>query len=289
MEGALIIGCGYAGLAIARRLAERGEAVYGTTRSDARMAEIRAIGALPLRYDAGRGELPKALHERVDSVVITAGPSLQTGEDPTPGLLDALAGFSLRRLVYLSSTSVYGDCEGRVVDEETPCAPASPAGERRLAIERLLLERHERDGLPAVILRLPAIYGPGRDGLAGRIRAGRFRVVGDGASFGNRIHVHDLATAAVAALENAPPGRVYVVSDDEPAPRGEVADYVADLIAAPRPPRVPVEEARATMDPSVFAMFADSKRLSNERMKRELGVELAYPTYREGFRAILGL
>lgn len=285
-RGILIVGCGYSGLALARLLHSRGIPAWGTTRSSARAEAIRAAGAEPVVWEAG-APLPDALRGRFDAVVDTAGPAWRTGEEPTEAILASLSGTPLRSFVYLSSTSVYGDCHGDIVDEDTPCAPGSPAGERRLAVERLLLARHALDGLPVSILRLPAIYGPGRDGLAGRILQGTYAVIGDGAGFGNRIHVEDLAAAALAATERATPGRVTLVTDDEPTTRAEIADSLADLLGVPRPGRIPLDEARRTMDPSVVAMFSDSKRLSNARMKRELGVTLRYPTWREGFREIL--
>lgn len=278
VQGVLIIGCGFSGLAIARLLRSRGIPAFGTTRSSARADEVRAAGAEPVIWTEGES-LPASLAGRFDAVVDTAGPSWRTGEDPTEAVLGSLAGHSLRRFVYLSSTAVYGDRRGEIVDEDTPCAPGSPAGERRLAVERMLLRRAD---LPVTILRLPAIYGPGREGLVGRILRGTHAIIGTDGGYGNRIRVEDLATACLAAIERAA-SPVYVVADDEAATRGEVADGLADLLGVPRAPRVTREEALRSMDPSVFGMFSDSKRLCNARMKRELGVTLRYPTWREGF------
>lgn len=286
LHGVLIVGCGYSGRAIAAVLSARGVPCWGTTRSAAGVDGIRAAGAEPLVWWAG-APLPAEVLRRVDAVIDTAGPPWGGGEDPTAAVLASLEGAPLRSFVYLSSTSVYGDRGDEVVDEETPCEPTSPAGVRRLAVERLLLARHAAEGLPVVILRLPAIYGPGRAGLLERIRARSYAVIGDGAGLGNRIHVEDLAAAAVAAAERGPAGRVYVVCDDAPASRAEVADGLAAWLALPPPPRVPLDEARRTMDPSVVAMFSDSKRLSNARMKTELGVALRAPTWREGFASLL--
>lgn len=278
VQGVLIIGCGFSGLAIARLLRSRGIPALGTTRSRARAGEILAAGAEPVVWTAGE-PLPATLAGRFDAVVDTAGPAWRTGEDPTEAILRSVEGHPLRRFVYLSSTAVYGDQDGGVVDEDTPCVPASPAGERRLAVERMLLRRAD---LPVTILRLPAIYGPGREGLVGRILRGTHAIIGTDGGYGNRIRVEDLATACLAAIERAT-SSVYVVADDEAATRGEVADGLAELLGAPRPPRVTREEALRSMDPSVVAMFSDSKRLCNARMKRELGVTLRYPTWREGF------
>lgn len=288
-QGVLVVGCGYTGRFVAAELRQRGVPCWGTTRAAAGAGAIRAAGAEPLVWAAGE-PLPPDVLARIDVVVDTAGPAWRTGDDPTAAVLRSLEGAAVRRFVYLGSTSVYGDRGDATVDEDTPCEPTSPAGIRRLAVERLLQER----GVPAVVLRIPAIYGPpapgggeGRDGIVGRIRAGTYHVIGDGAGLGNRIHVQDLAAAIVAAAERAQAGRAYVVCDDLPAPRAEVADTVAAWLGLPPPPRVPLEEALRTMDPSVVAMFTDSKRLSNARMKAELGVVLRFPTWREGLRALL--
>ena len=287
MKGVLIIGCGYTGLATARRLAVQGVPVWGTTRSADRAHAIRAAGAEPLLFDAGQDVLPDELRGRFDVVVDTVGPAFEREGDTTEQILGALDGFPLQRFIYLSSTSVYGDFDGAWVDEDSPCAPTAPAGVRRLAVESLLASRCAAGGLPVVILRLPAIYGPGREGLLLKIRAGRLYVVGDGSGYGNRIHVDDLADAVVSACRRAAPGTTYLVTDDEPAPRGEVADYVAGLLGLPPPPRLALEVARARLSPSVLSMYVDSKRLRNVRMKADLLPRLSLPSFREGFRSLL--
>jgi nucleoside-diphosphate-sugar epimerase len=179
---------------------------------------------------------------------------------------------------------VYGRGDGGWVDEDTPVADApAPHGRARLDAERTLFAAGDELGVETVSLRIAAIYGPGR-GVHERLRAGAFAVPGDGANWISRIHVDDLAAAIVAAGAIAAlPRRVYVIGDDEPATARAHADGVAALLGVAPPPSVPIE----TLSPEAAELRLANRRVRNARMKHELGVRLAYATWREGTRAAI--
>lgn len=298
----LIIGCGYTGKALARRLAEAGTPVTGTVRDPSGTAAVRAAGAAPVVLDleaaladaAGRRAL-EALCADHDGIVFTVGPLRRGGgfEDFLPPFLDVLKASGARpaAFVYVSSTGVYGDRGGEWVDEATPVGTdLGPRGALRVAAEGALRAAWKEWGLPVRILRPAGIYGPGRHvGL--RLKAGTCRVIEPDAPADppltvNRIHVDDLAAAAEAALTGGAPGEAYVAADDRPASLREVADYAAGLMGLAPPPSEPLSAARARLGDDIH-LVADRKRCRNAGLKERLGVRLAYPTYVEGIRAAL--
>jgi nucleoside-diphosphate-sugar epimerase len=298
----LIVGCGYTGRVLARRLADAGTFVTGTVRGSEGTAAVRAAGAVPAELDLesaladapGRRALAELLAGH-DGVVFTAGP-VRRGEgfaDFLPPFLDALraAGTRPAAFVYLSSTGVYGDRGGEWVDERTPVGDdLGPRGALRVAAERALADAWREWGLPVRILRPAGIYGPGRHvGL--RLKAGTCRVIepdspSDPPLVVNRIHVADLARAAEAALTGGAPGEVYLAADDRPASLREVADYAAGLMGLRSPPAEPLQAARARLGDDIH-LVADRKRCRNTKLKRDLRLRLAFPTYVEGIRAAL--
>ncbi len=169
------------------------------------------------------------------------------------------------------------------MDEETPPRPGSERGQRRLVAEQSWLALAEKSNKAASILRLPGIYGPGRSTIED-VRAGRARrLIKPGQVF-NRIHVDDIATAVDASLTRTIQSRIYNITDDEPAAPQDVVAYAAKLLGLPIPPDI--DFATATLTEMGRSFYSESKRVGNERMKTELGVTLAYPTYREGLTAI---
>lgn len=274
-------GLGYTALALAELLRGDGFAMAGTTRSPEKAAALRARGIEAHVLDPGR---PLA-----DLDAVLAGTSHLLATVPPDGAGDPvleLHGQDLRRhsgilwAGYLSTTGVYGDHAGGWVDEETPLAPVGERGARRVAAEAGWLAT----GLPLHVFRLPGIYGPGRS-VFEPLRAGRAQAVVKPGQVFSRIHVLDLARALRASMARPDPGRVYNVCDDEACASVEVQDFACDLLGLPRLPRV--DFAAAAMTPMGRSFWAESKRVSNARIKRELGFELRYPTYREGLRAIL--
>lgn len=280
----LCFGYGYSAAALARRLRAAGWRVIGTTRSTEKAEAMRAEGveALIAGADDPRPALAEATH-----LLISAGPD--AAGDPTL----AWAGDALRARAgriawagYLSTTGVYGDHQGAWIDESAERTPATTRGKWRVAAEDAWLALWRETGLPVHLFRLAGIYGPGR-GPFSKVRSGSARrIVKPGQVF-SRIHVEDIATVLQASMARPDPGAAYNVCDDLPAPPEEVIAHAAALLGVAPPPEEPFEEAVKTMSPMAASFYSESKRVSNARIKAELGVRLAYPTYREGLAAVL--
>lgn len=287
----LLLGCGFTGKVVAQRLAFAGRPVVGTARTARDAAVIRTRGARGLVWD-GQDMAPlKALRGRLAAIVSFVPPAFPPPrsaaardgafEDVHERVLELFANEPMDRFVYVSSTSVYGDRAGGAVDEATEPTPDSPSGHARLAIERTVLS----SGLPAVVVRPSGIYGPGRS-LLHRMAAGRLRLIGQGEAVGNRVHVHDLATTLLRAVDRGEPGRVYVASDEDPAPRAQVAAFAVERFGLPAPTFVSDAEARVRLSPDAYKRLAASRRIDASATREALGVRLRYPSYREGLEAI---
>lgn len=277
-----VFGYGFSGRALAARLRPKGWTVAATFR-DAQAAEAaRAHGVEPVDL-ADRAAVVRALSAS-QALLATAPP----GPDGCPGLNALVGPLAEARAFpdwvgYLSTTGVYGDRRGAWVTEASRLAAQSVEGARRVAAERDWLEVGRGMGLTVTVFRLPGIYGPGRSALD-RLREGRARrIVAPGQVF-SRIHVDDLAAGLEASIARPRAGGVYNLCDDEPAPNSEVIAYAAGLLGVEAPPETPLSEARLT--PAALRFYAESKRVSNARAKAELGWRPAFPTYREGLRAI---
>ncbi|HVH78345.1 MAG TPA: SDR family oxidoreductase [Stellaceae bacterium] len=191
---------------------------------------------------------------------------------------------SLQWLGYLSTTGVYGTRDGGWVDEASELRPTGPRGRRRVAAEAGWEQLRQVAGLPVHVFRLSGIYGPGRSAFD-PLRTGTAKRIDAGGQVFSRIHVDDIANVLLASITQPRPGAVYNVCDDEPAAQEEVIAYAARLLGMQPPPLVPLAEAE--LSPMAHSFWADNKRVSNALIKSELGVHLAYPTYREGLAAIL--
>ena len=276
----LVLGHGYSAGFLTRLLVPQGWAVTGTTRDDpARVAEA---GATPLRWP---GEEPAIRAEiaRADAILISAGPDAE-GDPALRDFADALAAASARWLGYLSTTGVYGDHQGGWVDETTPLTPATRRGQQRVAAEAAWQALATAHGLPLHIFRLAGIYGPGR-GPFQKLREGTARrIVKPGQVF-SRIHAEDIAQTLAASIARPNPGAIYNLCDDDPAPPEAVIAHAAALLGVPVPPAE--DYATAEMTPMARSFYAESKRVANDRIKRELGVQLRHPDYRSGLKALL--
>jgi nucleoside-diphosphate-sugar epimerase len=293
----LLLGGGYTASRLARRLIELGAAVVVTRRTPAGAAATAAALGSGAEVRVADLTEPATLRDLIapGAVVVHSAPP---ASPPAGGrgdataearlldlvaadesrLVDVLASAGARRLVYLSSTGVYPPAAGAWIDEDVEPAPTGALGRRRLAAESALLAAAARAGLAAVSLRTAAIYGPGR-GVHARIAAGTYRVLGDGAGFVSRIQVDDLGTAILAAAGAPALARsAYNVADDEPTRAREHADAVARMLGLPPPPSLSPEKASAEMRD----LMSGDRRISNRRLRDELGVELAFPTWREG-------
>jgi nucleoside-diphosphate-sugar epimerase len=214
------------------------------------------------------------------SHVLVSTPPGPDGDPVLPRFGRALAARAPRWVGYLSTTGVYGDRQGGWVDEASPLAPVNDRGRARVAAERAWRD----GGLPVEVFRLAGIYGPGRSALD-RLRAGRAqRVVKPGQVF-SRIQVEDVAGALAASIAAPRPGAIWNVADDEPAPPQDVIAFAAELLGLPAPPEVAFDAAELT--PMARSFYAESKRVSNRRLRQELGLALRHPDYRAGLRAIL--
>ena len=281
MTGTLLsLGHGYSARALARLLIPQGWTIHGTTRSAEKAAEMEAEGTVPHLFP---GDLSAPL-EQATPLLISAGPD-EHGDPMLRHLRDRIAAIAprLKWAGYLSTTGVYGDHGGDWVDETTPLTPSTRRGKWRVAAEA---EWQAIPGLPLHIFRLAGIYGPGRGPFA-KVRAGTARrIVKPGQVF-SRIHVDDIAQTLAASIARPDPGAVYNLCDDDPAPPEEVIAHAAHLLNRPLPPEEPFETAEMT--PMARSFYAESKRVRNDRIKRDLDVRLIYPTYREGLAALLTL
>lgn len=284
----LIVGCGYVGLPLGAELARRGHAVFGLRRTADASGALAQARIQFLRGDVTDRAQLAAIAPHFDGVVNTVAPSgggpeayHRTYFQGTQNLIEWLAPAKLGKFVYTSSTGVYGQDDGSLVDERSPAEPEAGTAKVLAAAERLLLAAARERNFPAVVLRVAGIYGPGRGFYLRQMLAGQARLEGDGRRFVNMIHRDDLVGAILAALERGVPGQVYNVCDDEPATVAAVYDWLARELNVPPPPRVPGE----TRGPA--RRVATNKRISNRRLREELGYSLKYPTFREGYRAEL--
>ena len=266
----LVVGCGYLGRRVARLWRDSGDEVYATTRGSQVDALSRA-GLRPLELDVTR-DVPVGVLPAADTVVFAVGRSgTRMSDIHVVGLrhvLDALPG-STGRVIYVSSTGVYGQDTGEWVDEESACEPTREGGRACLSGERLLLA-HDR-GRDAVVLRLAGLYGDGRVPRQADVASGR-SIAGSPDAYLNLIHVEDAARAVVTAAAPGPvTGRTYNVSDGHPPTRGEYVALVATRLGM-APPRFAGGRSRG-------------KRVRNDRIARELGLRLKYPSCREGLTA----
>lgn len=284
MDHLLIIGCGYVGRRLARHYRALGQEVLGVTRTAASAAELERDGipacACDLDSDALTG-LPLAGAR----VFHLAPPPARGVEDRhTRRLVAAFAHAAPSRLVYISTTGVYGDCDGAWVDETWPTRPTADRARRRWDAEQTLRAWSRKSGAALVILRVAGIYGPGRLPLE-RIRQGLPLVREEEAPYSNRIHADDLVAACTAAMERGIDGAVYNVCDGAPTTMTDYFFRVADAAGLPRPPVIPLAEAGEALSPGMLSYMSESRRLSNRRMIEELGVSLSYPTLDEGLRS----
>ncbi|HKY89951.1 MAG TPA: SDR family oxidoreductase [Nevskiaceae bacterium] len=277
----IIVGCGDLGRRVALRLPAgtvraivRGESSAQALREAAIDARAFDLDATDVPIDAGAD-------------VFWFAPPPETGTtDPRLRRWCAARTSAPRRLVYVSTSGVYGDCAGAWIDEDAPLQPRTDRGRRRLDAERALQDLARARGTEVVVLRVPGIYGPGRLPVE-RLKKGLAVVREEEAPWTNRIHVDDLATVALAAMARGRPGCAYNVSDGHPTTMTDYFVRCARLLGLPEPPRVTLEIARASFTPAMRSFLEESKRLVNRRMLDELGITLRYPSLEHGLPACL--
>ena len=279
----LVVGCGDVGLRVLRLLGGRLR-VLALTSSPARRDALRAAGAEPLVGDLDDPGTLARLAGLADAVLVLAPPPASGRTDSRlAALLHALARRTPpRRIVYASTTGVYGDCGGALVEETRPVAPRTDRAWRRVDAERRLRAWARATGARASVLRIPGIYAPDREGgrPQDRVRRGTPSLVPGDDGYTNHVHADDLARACLAALWRGRPQRVVHVVDDSDMKTGDHYELVADLAGLPRPARVTRAQAReqGLYSEAQWSFLDESRRLSNERLKRELRVRLRYRT-----------
>jgi nucleoside-diphosphate-sugar epimerase len=278
MRRLLIIGCGDVALRAIPLLARRYR-VFALVRELPQCAELRALGALPIVGDLDNRASLARLAGLADTALHFAPPASSGVRDTrTRNLLTALSRGALpKRLVYISTSGVYGDCGGALVGETRPLNAGTARAKRRADAEMQIRNWGKRNGVNVNILRVPGIYAAGRLPLD-RIQKGTPRIVDSEDSYTNHIHAEDLARIATAALRHGRTCRVYHASDDSQLKMGEYFDVVADALGLPRPPRISRAEAQRVLPETSLSFVNESRRLNNQRMKRELKVKLRYPT-----------
>jgi nucleoside-diphosphate-sugar epimerase len=269
-----VFGLGYSALQLAGQLKLSGWQVAGTVRTPAKASQLRAIG-IDAQVWGGRGPLdvPAGAHWLI---------TLPPGREGCPAALAAVAEAGrAQSTTYLSTTGVYGDLKGGWAFEWSPVAPSSARAAARVLAETQWLEAS--DGR-ARLVRLPGIYGPWRSPFD-RLREGTAqRVIKPGQVF-SRVHVDDIASGLAALMQRPEAAGVFHLCDDLSAPPQDVTAFAAELLGMAPPPDVPFEEA--ALSEMAASFYAECKRVANARAKAALGWRPAYPTYREGLRAIL--
>jgi nucleoside-diphosphate-sugar epimerase len=286
----LIVGCGYIGLSLAAKLVQASHAVYGLRRSSKAEPEMRAAGVELLRGDLTRPEslvpLPRAYDWVVNCVSSSGGGAedyRQVYLEGTRNLLAWLAPAPPRKFVYTSSTGVYGQTDGSIVDETSPTEPAAETAKILVETEQLLIAVTSQGTIPAVILRVAGIYGPGRGHSFKQFLRDEARIEGLGAAYQNMIHRDDVAGALVATLQSGQPGQIYNAVDDEPVTQRDFFQWLATRLRRPLPPGAPAN------DSAPRKRGRTNKRVSNQRLKIELGYHFRYPTFREGYAELIDL
>ena len=275
----LSFGHGYSARALTKLLSDDWR-VIGTTRSEDKAGALMAEGTEPRIWPGA--DLTPALNAATH-ILISAGPN-EDGDPVLGRLKDEIAARrdQFEWVGYLSTTGVYGDHQGGWVDEDTPLTPSTKRGQMRVEAEAAW----QALDLPLHIFRLAGIYGPGRGPFA-KVRNGTARRIIKDEQVFSRIHVDDIAQVVAASIARPNPGAVYNLCDDDPAPPQDVIAYAAELLNLPVPPAQNFEDA--DMTPMARSFYAESKKVRNDRIKDELGIQLLYPDYRAGLKSLLAV
>ena len=284
----LIVGCGYVGLPLGAELVKQGHEVFGLRRSTGAEADFKSAGIKALTADITKAEqlaqLPGGYDWVVNCVSASGGGAAEYREvylQGTRNLVEWLGAAPPKKFVYTSSTSVYGQDDGSLVKENSSTEPAVETGKILVATEQLLLAAARERQFPAVILRVAGIYGPDRGYWFKQYLSNEARIEGGGARFLNMIHRDDVAGVIIAALKSGRPGEVYNAVDDEPVTQLGFFQWLSGPLGKDLPPPAP-EDAEVVRKRGVT-----NKKVSNRRLKMELGYQFKYPTFRQGYTAEL--
>ncbi len=284
MTQLLCLGLGYSAEAVAKVLSRQSWKIAGASRSADGAARISSLGYSGLVFDGTSvgPHVAKAIG-LASHLLVSVAPG--AASDPVlAACRDILSrAKQLQWIGYLSTVGVYGDTGGAWVDEDTQPNPRQERTIRRVDAERAWLEFGAETQRSVQIFRIAGIYGPGRNPLLNLLDGSAQRIVKPGQVF-NRIHVDDIAQGVVAGLLRGQPGRIYNLTDDEPAPPDAVVVHAAQLLGLEPPPPIPFANAR--LSPMAASFYADNRRVRNDRLRNELGVALQYPSYRDGLAAL---
>ncbi len=270
----LILGCGDVGMRLLPLVRARFR-VFALTSQHARCAELRAAGAVPIVADLDNRATLHRLAGLADWVVHLVPPQSEGTLDLRTRKLCAVLPQGAR-LVYVSTSGVYGDCGGALIDETRKVAPQNMRARRRVDAEHVLRRWAARNGAQLSILRVPGIYAPDRLPLR-RLQQGTAALLAADDVYTNHIHADDLAAIIAKALYKGLHGRIYHAVDDTHMKMADYFDTVADAFGLARPPRVAREQLAAQVSPMLLSFMSESRRMRNGRIKRELGVRLRYP------------
>ncbi len=287
----LIVGCGYVGLPLGAELVRLGQEVFGLRRSAAAESELKAAGIQPLIGDVTLTETLATIPSAFDWVVncVAAGGNTEKYREVylqgTRNLIKWLAPNPPKKFVYTSSTSVYAQNDGSLVDESSPTEPLAATSKILVETEKMLLAAANSKFsavplIPSVILRVAGIYGPERGHWFKQFTKDAAQIEDDGARYLNMIHRDDLVGCIIAALKSGRPGEIYNAVDDEPVSQLHFFQWLTQAVDKPFPPSVPE-------NPDARRRGATNKRVSNRKLKMELGHRFKYPTFREGYSAEL--
>ncbi|WP_299810088.1 SDR family oxidoreductase [uncultured Roseibium sp.] len=278
-----VFGTGYSSKAFITEIRDRFDWIGGTTRSQEKARDLEDLGVEPFLFDGqSQGEGIAAALSSATHVLVSIAPD-DAGDPVLNQHGGDIAAARPEWIGYLSTVGVYGNHDGAWVDEETPCKPVSRRSVQRVAAERAWLDFASAHQLPVQIFRLSGIYGPGRNVLQKFRNGTARRLVKPGQVF-NRIHVADIAGVLSAAMQR-PATRIFNVTDDEPAPPQDVVTFAADLLGVAPPAEVPFETA--DLSPMARSFYGENKRVSNRRVKDELGYSFRFPDYRTALKDLL--
>ena len=287
MSQTFIVGCGRVGRLLARRYLDQNQPVWALARSDTAAEELEFLGITPVLGDLDNPGSLTSLSPVGDLVHYLAPPPERGIEDlrMVNFLATINAGVHPRRIVYISTSGVYGDRRGAWVDEDTPANPQTDRARRRLDAENRLWDWSRQTEGKVTVLRVGGIYGPGRLPEA-RLRRRAPILVEDQCGYTNRIHVEDLVSICLAAGESVRESRVYNVSDGHPGNMSGYFKAVARRLGLPLPEEIPMEEARERLSSEMMSYLLESRRMKNQRMLSELGISLRYPDLDAGLREV---
>ena len=274
----LCIGTGYSAQVIARKLLSNDKlnswSIYGSYRKQKQAKDLSNLGVIPINYDNLADKLLT-----VDAILSSIPPDKDG--DPVINQYGAILSKLNKKhwIGYFSTTGVYGDTKGTLVDETAPLNPTTERSKRRVVAENIWLK------YDAHIFRLPGIYGYGRSSLD-KIKGGLARRIDRPNHLFSRIHVDDIAQCIIASINRPNPGSIYNICDDEAAEQQLVDAYASKLLGTKPPPLVPFKDAAKEMSPMALTFWQDNRRVSNTKIKYELGVRLFYPTFREGLKSL---